>query len=75
MAEREIVSVEWHERNDMITVTYIDDEPDQMVAVQSVAADFAHETGLRPVTAPDRICRWVRDPVLDEERSRSEVSR
>ncbi len=75
MAEREIVSVEWHERDDVICVTYVDEEPDQMMAVQSVAADLAQETGLRPVTATDGICRWVRDPILDEERSRSEVSR
>lgn len=75
MAEREIVSVEWQERDDVITVTYVDAEPDQMVAVQSVAASFAHEAGLHPVTAPDGVCRWVRDPVLDKERSRSELSR
>ena len=75
MAERETVSVEWHERDEVISVTYVDDDPDQMVAALSVAADFAREAGLRPETAPDGICRWVREPLREEERSYTEVSR
>jgi len=75
MAEREIVSVEWHERDEVIHVTYVDDDPDQMVAAQAVAADFAREAGLRPETVPDGMSRWVRDPVLDEERRYTDVSR
>lgn len=75
MAEREIVSVEWHERDEVIAVTYVDDDPDQMVAAQSVAADFAREAGLRPDSSPDGICRWVRDPLRHDERSFTDVSR
>lgn len=75
MAEREVVSVAWYERDDRIYVTYTDDEPDQMTAAQSVAADFARETGLRPVAASDGMWRWVRDPGLDEETASPEVSR
>lgn len=62
MAEREIVSVVWHERDDLIYVTYADEDPDRMVAVQAVAADFAREAGLSMVPAPAGIRRWVRDP-------------
>ena len=76
MAEREIVSVEWCERDGLITVTYVDAEPDQMVAAQSVAAAFAQEAGLHPVTAPDGTWqRWVGNAIRNEEKSRSEVSR
>jgi hypothetical protein len=62
MAEREVVSVVWHERDDLIYVTYADEDPDRMVAVHAVAADFAREAGLSMVPAPDGICRWVRNP-------------
>jgi hypothetical protein len=75
MAEREVVSVAWYERDDLICVTYIDDEPDRMTAAQSVAADFARETGLRPVATSDGICRWVRDPGVHEETADPEASR
>jgi len=75
MAEREIVSVEWHERDEVIHVTYVDVDPDQMVAAPSVAAHFAREAGLRPETAPDGMSRWVRDPVLDEEKPHTDLSR
>ena len=74
MAEHEIVSVEWRERDGLITVTYIDAEPDRMVAAQSVAAAFAQEAGLHPVTAPDGTWRWLGNPIRNEEKSRSEVS-
>jgi len=67
MAEREIVCVEVHEVDDAMCVTYVDDEPDRMMATQSVVAGFAQEAGLHPVAAPDGVCRWVRDPDLDEE--------
>jgi hypothetical protein len=66
MAEREIVSVVWHERDDLIYVTYAAEDPDRMVAVQAVAADFAREAGLSMVPAPHGICRWVRDPEIQD---------
>ena len=62
MAEREIVSVVWHERDDLIYVIYAEEDPDRMVALQTVAADLAREAGLSMVPAPDGICRWVREP-------------
>jgi hypothetical protein len=62
MTEREIVSVVWQERGDLIYVTYVEEEPDRMVATHAIAADFAREAGLSPVAAPDGIRRWVRDP-------------
>ncbi len=74
MAEREIVSVEWHERDEVIHVAYVDDDPDHMTAAQSVAADFAREAGLRPESAPDGMSRWVRAPVLDVERRYTDAS-
>lgn len=42
------MSVEWHERDDVICVTYVDDELDQMVADGSVTADSGRETGFAP---------------------------
>jgi hypothetical protein len=75
MAEREIVSVEWHERDEVIAVTYARDDPDQMIAAQSVAADLAREAGLHPESSPDGIWRWIRDPVRDDERSFTDASR
>ncbi len=75
MAERMIVSVEWCERDDVITVIYVDAEPDQMVAVPPVAAAFAQEAGLHPLTARDGTWRWVGNLIHNEDRSRSEVSR
>jgi hypothetical protein len=62
MAEYEITSVIWHERNDQIYVTYADEEPDHMVSTQHVAADLARDAGLSPVAAPHGIHRWVRTP-------------
>ena len=62
MTEREIVSVVWQERGDLIYVTYAEEEPDRMVATHAIAAAFATEVGLNPAAAPDGIRRWVRDP-------------
>jgi len=62
MTEREIVSVVWHEQNDLIYVTYVEEEPDRMVATQAVATEFAREAGLSLVAAPNGISRWVREP-------------
>jgi hypothetical protein len=62
MAEYEIDSVVWHERNDQIYVTYVDEEPDHMVSTQQAAAGLARDAGLSPVSAPHGILRWVRTP-------------
>jgi hypothetical protein len=62
MAEYEITGVIWHERNDQIYVTYVEEEPDHMVSTQQVASDLARDAGLSPVAAPRGIRRWVRTP-------------
>lgn len=61
MAEYEIASVVWYERDDQIYVTYDHEEPDHMVATRSVASELARDAGLSLVAAPPGICRWVRD--------------
>jgi hypothetical protein len=62
MAEYEIASVVWHERNDQIYVTYVEEEPDHMVSTQEAAASLARDAGLSIVAAPHGILRWVRTP-------------
>ena len=62
MAEYEVASVVWYERDDQIYVTYDQEEPDHMVATRSVASELARDAGLTLVPAPAGICRWVRDP-------------
>ena len=65
MAEYEIASVVWHERNDQIYVTYVEEEPDHMVSTQEAAAGLARDAGLSPVAAPHGILRWVRTPEVN----------
>ena len=62
MAEYEIASVVWDERDNQIHVTYVEDEPDHMVATQFVAAELARDAGLSIVAAPDGIRQWVQNP-------------
>ncbi len=62
MAEREIASIVWDERDDQICVAYVEDEPDHMVATQVVAAELARDAGLSLVSAPVGTYKWVRDP-------------
>ncbi len=52
MAEREIASIVWEERDDQICVAYVADEPDHMVATQLVAAELARDAGLSLVATP-----------------------
>lgn len=67
MAEYEIASVVWYERDDQIYVTYDHEEPDHMVATQKVATELARDAGLSLVSAPAGICRWVREPSINTE--------
>ena len=62
MANHEIASVVWDERDHQIYVTYVDDEPDHMLATQLIAAELARDAGLNVVVAPNGICQWVRNP-------------
>ena len=52
MAEYEVASVVWYERDDQIYVTYDQEEPDHMVATRSVASELARDAGLTRVPAP-----------------------
>lgn len=62
MAEHEVASVVWHEGDEQIYVTYVEEEADRMVATEHVATKFAEDAGLSVVDAPSGIKRWVRDP-------------
>lgn len=60
MAEREIVSIIWHERGDQVDLVYIEGESDRLVGARDVVAELARSVGLISVPSASGTIRWVR---------------
>jgi len=61
MAERDIVTIVWHEPGDQVVLFYAEGEPDHLVGAQSVVAELARSVGLKISPAPPGTIRWDRD--------------
>jgi len=56
----DLAVVVWHARDHRIELTYLDHEPEQLVAAEGVAAALAARAGLRTMPTSDGTHRWVR---------------
>jgi hypothetical protein len=68
MAERDIVSIVWHQKGDQVDLHYLEGEPDRLVGAVAVVADLAASVGLTIVPSPPGTKQWVRDPESETER-------
>jgi hypothetical protein len=66
VAEREIVSIIWHESSDQVDLIYVDGQPDRLIGARSVVTELAESVGLVNVAAPPGTLQWVRDPQTSE---------
>jgi hypothetical protein len=66
MAEREIVSIIWHESSDQVDLIYVDGQPDRLIGARAVVTELAESVGLVNVPAPPGTLQWVRDPQTSE---------
>ena len=62
MAEREIVSIVWHESDDQVDLVYAQGEADRLVGHRIVVAELAESAGLVVVPGPPRTICWAREP-------------
>jgi len=60
VAEREIVSIIWHQRGDQVDLVYIEGESDRLVGAHDVVAELARSVGLISVPSASGTIRWVR---------------
>lgn len=68
MAERDIVSIVWHQEGGVVDLHYLEGEPDRLVGAESVVVELADSVGLTMVPSPPGTIRWVRDPETGTER-------
>jgi hypothetical protein len=66
MAERDIVTIVWHELDDEVVLFYAEGEPDHLVGAQSVVAELARSVGLKISPAPPGTIRWERTSEASE---------
>jgi hypothetical protein len=60
VAEREIVSIIWHQQGDQVDLVYLEGESDRLVGAQDVVAELARSAGLVSVPSASGTIRWVR---------------
>ena len=60
MAEREIISIIWHQQGDQVDLVYLAGESDRLVGAQDVVAELARSVGLVSVPSASGTIRWVR---------------
>ncbi len=60
MAEREIVSIMWHNLGHHIEVVYLEGDPDRIIGAQIVASQLADSVGLALVPSLPGTIRWER---------------
>ncbi|HEY5024670.1 MAG TPA: hypothetical protein VII76_06820 [Acidimicrobiales bacterium] len=61
MAERDIVTIVWHQLDDQVVLFYAEGEPDHLVGAQPVVAELARSVGLKITPTPPGTIRWDRD--------------
>jgi len=60
MAERQVASVIWHQRDQQIELIYDVGDPDHLFGSEDVATALAVGAGLEPALARVDVRRWVR---------------
>ncbi len=61
MAERQVASVIWHQRDHQIDVIYVEGDSGHLFGSEEVATAFAVNAGLVPALALVDTRRWVRE--------------
>jgi hypothetical protein len=61
MAEREIVSIVWHQHDDLVELIYAVGGPDRLVGALPVVTELADSIGLTIVSDAAGTILWVRD--------------